>query len=69
MKVVHNFAIASVIEEIHKVYGNRAGVGPNNTIVNSFENYPYPKTIGYWFIKDNDLYMVVEDGKSTKTKS
>lgn len=64
MKVVNSFLLVPVLEEVKKIYGDRAGLGPNNTIINSFEKYPYPKTIGYWFVKDNDLYMVVKDGST-----
>lgn len=38
----------------------------DNYIEKTFPNYPYPKRVGHFFIKDDDLYIVLQEYENTK---
>lgn len=38
----------------------------DNYIEKNYPNYPYPKRVGHYFIKDDDLYMVINEYENIK---
>lgn len=47
-------------KEVKKLYGE-SYYSKGGKIYFKPKNYPYDKRVGYWFLKDNDLFMVRTD--------
>jgi hypothetical protein len=56
----------AVVAEVQKAYGDDHMPAKDGYIRKSFKTYPYPKVVGHWFVKDDHLYMVIEDGEVDK---
>jgi hypothetical protein len=60
VKVISNFLQQFVQQEVVLQYGKQYEIRKDE-IFKNFKNYPYPKKVGYWFLRGNDLFLVVND--------
>jgi hypothetical protein len=57
---VSNFLEKCVEDKIKSIYGDNFTVKKDRVLKN-FKTYPYPKDVGYWFVRDNDLFLVIDE--------
>jgi hypothetical protein len=60
VKLFSFFLKEHVQKKVRETYGDECFVAQDK-IYRTFQTYPYPKEAGYWFIKDNDLFVVMHD--------
>lgn len=65
VKIVPLFLETLVNTEVKKEYGEEY-FAKNGNIYFKPKTYPYDKKVGYWFFKENDLFLVVTDGSNLK---
>jgi hypothetical protein len=65
MKVIKNFIYKYVDEQVKLEYGQDHAARRDGYIEKSFKTYPYPKVVGHWFVREDSLYMVIDDGTNT----
>lgn len=51
--------------KIKEIYGERYFI-KGNEIFYKPKTYPYDQKVGHWFLKDDDLYMVINNDNSSK---
>jgi hypothetical protein len=67
MKIVKGFLNPLVQTKVKEAFGDDYAI-KGDKIVQTFATYPWPKEVGHWFIRENDLYLVKHDGQELETK-